>query len=132
MAKILIGIMAVVALFMMAESLDCNKCRYGLLGYCLSNSVEKCATNTSTCFTGKATFDALTNVGFNNQGCREPSGCNTTINGTLVGIGYSVKVECCSTDKCNPVTLSGAPSTKMTFTAVIGVAAMASMLGSFL
>ncbi|KAI9540057.1 hypothetical protein NQZ68_001991 [Dissostichus eleginoides] len=132
MAKIVIGIIAVVALFMLAESLDCNECSYGLLGYCLSSSTLTCPTNTSLCYTGKATFTALTTVGFNTQGCQEPLGCNTTSNGTLAGVSFSTKVDCCSTDKCNPIKTSGAPSTKMTFTAVIGVAAMASMLGSIL
>ncbi|KAK5911109.1 hypothetical protein CgunFtcFv8_005315 [Champsocephalus gunnari] len=132
MAKIVIGIIAVVALFMLAESLDCNKCSYSLLGYCLSSSTETCTTNTSTCFTGRATFTALSSVGFNTQGCQEPAGCNTTTNGTLAGVNYSIQLDCCSTDGCNPIKTNGAPSTKMTFTAVIGVAAMASMLGSIL
>ncbi|KAJ4927740.1 hypothetical protein JOQ06_015542 [Pogonophryne albipinna] len=132
MAKIVIGIIAVVALFMLAESLDCNKCSYGLLGYCLSSSTENCTTNTSVCYTGRVTFSGLTSVGLNSQGCQEPLGCNATTNGTLVGVSYETKLECCSTEKCNPIKTSGAPSTKMTFTAVIGVAAMASMLGSIL
>ncbi|KAL3043704.1 hypothetical protein OYC64_003546 [Pagothenia borchgrevinki] len=132
MAKIVIGIIAVVALFMLAESLECNKCSYGLLGYCIGSSTKTCENTTEVCYTGKASFTGLTSVGFNTQGCRDPTGCNMTITGALVGVSYSAKVDCCSTDKCNPIKTSGAPSTKMTFTAVIGVAAMASMLGSIL
>ncbi|XP_037649819.1 alpha-elapitoxin-Oh2b-like [Sebastes umbrosus] len=132
MARIVIAIIAVVASFMLAESLTCNKCSYGLLGYCLSSSEESCTTNTSVCFTGKATFPAISSAGFNTQGCREPAGCNATTNGTLVGLAFETKIDCCSTDNCNPVVISGAPSTKMTFTAAIGVAVLASMWGSIL
>ncbi|TKS88386.1 hypothetical protein D9C73_023184 [Collichthys lucidus] len=104
------------------DSLTCNECKYGLLGYCLSNNEQECSTNTSLCFTGKTTFPSVSSsVGFNTQGCREPSGCNTTMNGTLslIGVSYQTTIECCSVDKCNPVQLSGAPSTKMTLTAAL-------------
>ncbi|XP_042363056.1 sperm acrosome membrane-associated protein 4-like [Plectropomus leopardus] len=132
MGRVLFGIIAAVASFMLVESLTCNKCSYGVLGYCLSTSEETCSTNTSHCFTGKVSFTSLSNVGFNNQGCLESSSCNTTTNGTLLGITYEKKIECCSTDKCNPVQTSGAPTTKMTFTAAIGVAILASLWGSVL
>lgn len=69
-------------------------------------------------------------MGFNTQGCREPSGCNATTNGTLLGVTYELKIDCCSTDKCNPVQLSGAPSARMTLTAALGAAVLASVLGS--
>lgn len=36
------------------DSLTCNKCSFGLVGLCLSTSEETCSTNTSVCFTGKA------------------------------------------------------------------------------
>uniref|UniRef100_A0AAQ4NW25 UPAR/Ly6 domain-containing protein n=2 Tax=Gasterosteus aculeatus TaxID=69293 RepID=A0AAQ4NW25_GASAC len=130
MGRIVIVIIAVLASLMLADSLTCNQCSYGVLGFCLSNTELVCSTNTSSCFTRKTTFTGLTNVGFNSQGCQEPAGCNATTNGTVVGITYQSAITCCSTDKCNPVTVSAAPSTKMTFTAVIGVAAMAAMWGS--
>lgn len=38
------------------SSLKCNHCNYGLLGICLSNSEVQCSTNTSVCFTGKASM----------------------------------------------------------------------------
>uniref|UniRef100_A0A3Q3WNA8 UPAR/Ly6 domain-containing protein n=1 Tax=Mola mola TaxID=94237 RepID=A0A3Q3WNA8_MOLML len=127
------------------DSLTCNQCNYGLAGYCLSNTETNCTTNTSVCSTGKlsicfplsnklfsAGFPSISNAGFNRLGCMEPSGCNTTINGTLMSITYEYRTDCCSTDKCNPVQLSGAPSTKMTLTAAIGAAVLASVCGSML
>lgn len=35
------------------DSLTCNECKYGLLGFCLSNNQITCATNTSQCSSGK-------------------------------------------------------------------------------
>ena len=127
---------AVIASFMLAESLKCNKCNYGVGGFCLSNTDLTCTTNTSVCFTGKATFPSVsTSFGFNTQGCREPAGCNVTIdaaNQTILGIAYVTKIDCCGTDKCNPVQVSGAPSARMTFTATVGAAVLASVWGSML
>lgn len=77
-------------------------------------------------------FPGLSTVGFNRQGCREPAGCNTTINGTLLGVTYESKTECCATDKCNPVTTSGAPTSKMTLSAAIIAAVLASVSGSMM
>ncbi|XP_029298688.1 sperm acrosome membrane-associated protein 4-like [Cottoperca gobio] len=132
MARLVLGIIAVVASFMLADSLICNKCSYGLVGFCLSNSEINCTTNTSRCFTGKVSFTSLSSIGFNTQGCIESTGCTDTTNSTLIGLSYQSTITCCSTDKCNPTTVSGAPSNKMTFTAAIGVAVLASMLGSIL
>lgn len=158
------------------NSLQCNQCKYGLLGFCLSNSVVNCSTNTSVCFTRKTSMwhlkhsapftfhcpDTLTwflwfcffsftdtalacymrlillffpstaftsissSLGFNSQGCTEPANCNN-INGTLLGVDYQSSVACCSTDKCNPTTISGAPATKMTFAGLIAAATLASV-----
>jgi len=134
MGRVLFGIIAAVACFVLVDSqLSCNMCNFGLLGFCPGSSTENCTTNTSVCYTARATFPSLTDfVGFNTQGCREPTGCNATNNGTLLGVTSQTMIECCSTDQCNPVNLSGAPSTKMTLTAVIGAAILASMWGSFL
>ncbi|XP_075907731.1 uncharacterized protein LOC142905111 [Nelusetta ayraudi] len=131
MGKIFFGIIAVVASIVLAESLTCNKCNYGLAGFCMSNTEENCTTNTSVCASTKISFTSLTNVGFSTLGCSEPSGCNTTTNGTLL-LAYQNKVECCSTDKCNTVQLSGAPSTRMTLTAALGVAVLATVWSSII
>lgn len=131
MGKIFFGIIAVVASIVLAESLTCNKCNYGLAGYCLSNTEENCTTNTSVCASTKLSFPSLTNVGFYMLGCSEPAGCNATTNSTLL-LTYEKKVDCCSTDKCNTVLLSGAPSTKMTLTAALGVAVLASVWSSIM
>lgn len=78
-------------------------------------------------------FPSVSNsVGFNKQGCREPASCNVTTNGTLLGITYEAKVDCCATDKCNPLQTSGAPTTKMTLSAAIIAAVLASVSGSMM
>ncbi|KAK6323592.1 hypothetical protein J4Q44_G00059310 [Coregonus suidteri] len=111
MNKIIFGILAVVASFMLAESaskfsltsLTCNKCSVGLLGVCMNAADEVCITNKSSCFTGRATFPSLTSfVGFNTQGCLESIMCNTTTNATLLGATYTSVKTCCDSNKCKP------------------------------
>nr|XP_061839370.1 lymphocyte antigen 6B-like [Nerophis lumbriciformis] len=131
MSRILVGVVAALACFMLVDSLTCNQCAFGLLGICLSSTEVECSTNTSQCFTGRATF-AISSVGFNTQGCIEAVNCNMTTNNTLLGVTYNVRVDCCNTDRCNPVQTSAAPSTKMAFGTAVGVALLASMWGSLL
>uniref|UniRef100_A0AAQ5YXY8 UPAR/Ly6 domain-containing protein n=1 Tax=Amphiprion ocellaris TaxID=80972 RepID=A0AAQ5YXY8_AMPOC len=134
MGRILFGIIAAVASFMLVDSLTCNTCSFGLIGICLNSGEETCSTNSSVCFTGKATFSSLQSFsGFNSQGClADASTCNATTNATLLGVTYQTQIECCSTDKCNPLTLSGAPSAKMSLTAAVSVAVLASMFGNMM
>ncbi|XP_077404756.1 uncharacterized protein LOC144037274 [Vanacampus margaritifer] len=133
MGRIIIGVIAALACFMLVESLTCNECSFGLVGFCLTSSTVECSTNISQCFTGKATFASIsTSVGFNTQGCIEEANCNVTTNATLLGVTYQATVECCSTDRCNPVQLSGAPSARMTLATAIGAAFLASAWGSLL
>ncbi|MEQ2309276.1 hypothetical protein AMECASPLE_036911, partial [Ameca splendens] len=117
------------------ESLICNRCRFGLFGTCLGRDNETCTTNTSVCATERTNFISIPDfVGFNSQGCRATSeGCNVTLNDALLGVAYETKLTCCNhTDRCNPIVLNGAPSTKMTFTAAIGAGLLASVWGSLL
>ncbi|XP_023815643.1 sperm acrosome membrane-associated protein 4 isoform X4 [Oryzias latipes] len=130
MGKFLFVVAAVLASFIAAESLVCNKCSFSLLGVCLNSGTVTCSTNTSVCYTGKAVFPSLTSFsGFNNQGCQDTTtGCNATTSASLLGVTYNTTISCCSSDKCNPVTItSGAPSTKMAFTAAATVALLASV-----
>nr|XP_057903672.1 uncharacterized protein LOC131102187 [Doryrhamphus excisus] len=132
MNRILFGVIAALAGFILVDSLTCNQCSFGIAGFCLSSTEVTCETNTSQCFTGKATF-SISSVGFNTQGCIESTSCNMTTNNTLLGVTYEAVVECCSTDNCNPVQTSAAtPSAKITLTTAIGAAVLASMLGSLL
>ncbi|CAL8396612.1 uncharacterized protein LOC115535917 [Gadus morhua] len=128
MAKILCVIVAALAYFMLADSLDCNKCSVGLVGICLNSNTLTCTTNTSVCFTGKATFPSISSFsGFNTQGCREPAGCNMTSSSTLLGANVSTTVTCCASDKCNPTTISsGVSSASMSLVAVFASALMVS------
>uniref|UniRef100_A0A669DFC6 UPAR/Ly6 domain-containing protein n=1 Tax=Oreochromis niloticus TaxID=8128 RepID=A0A669DFC6_ORENI len=104
-------------------------CSFGLVGLCLSGSTETCSTNTSTCYTG--TLGSF--KGFSSQGCQDNTlPCNTTTNSTLLSVvSYNVTVSCCSTDKCNPA-VNGAPSAKITLSAAIAAAVLASAWGSML
>uniref|UniRef100_A0A8C5AAP8 UPAR/Ly6 domain-containing protein n=1 Tax=Gadus morhua TaxID=8049 RepID=A0A8C5AAP8_GADMO len=110
-----------------ADSLDCNKCSVGLVGICLNSNTLTCTTNTSVCFTGKATFPSISSFsGFNTQGCREPAGCNMTSSSTLLGANVSTTVTCCASDKCNPTTISSGTSVQLSLTAAC-VAVLASL-----
>ncbi|XP_042082127.1 lymphocyte antigen-6, epidermis [Haplochromis burtoni] len=132
MAKIVLAVIAAVASFMLVDSLSCNKCSFGLVGLCLSSSTETCSTNTSTCYTGTVAFPSLTSFsGFTSRGCRsDTAACNITSNSTLLGVSYNLAITCCSTDNCNPT--SGAPSAKITLSAAIAAAVLASAWGSML
>ncbi|KAM4550263.1 uncharacterized protein V3H82_019415 isoform 3-T3 [Fundulus diaphanus] len=131
MGKLFLGFVVAIASLALVESLTCNKCSVSVFGFCLGNSTESCTAN-QVCYTGKASFPDITSFsGFNRQGCRDNTTCSSS-SGSLLGVTYNVNITCCSTDRCNPVTLSGAPSTKMTFTAAITAAMLASVLGSML
>uniref|UniRef100_A0A3P9I631 UPAR/Ly6 domain-containing protein n=1 Tax=Oryzias latipes TaxID=8090 RepID=A0A3P9I631_ORYLA len=101
-----------------AESLVCNKCGFSVFGVCLNSGEVTCIFPSLTSFSG-----------FNNQGCQDTTtGCNATTSASLLGVTYNTTISCCSSDKCNPVTItSGAPSTKMAFTAAATVALLASV-----
>ncbi|XP_027891359.1 sperm acrosome membrane-associated protein 4-like isoform X2 [Xiphophorus couchianus] len=120
--------------FAVVDSLICNKCSVSVFGFCLNSSNETCTGNDTVCYTGKANFPSISSFnGFTNQGCRvNDASCNKTTSATLLGVTYNTTISCCSSDRCNPVTLSGAPTTKMTFTAAITGAVLASFLGSML
>ncbi|KAF7210883.1 ly6/PLAUR domain-containing protein 8 [Nothobranchius furzeri] len=134
MGKVLFAIVAVLASLVLVESLSCNQCSFGLLGTCLSQSSVACTTNTSTCYTGKTIFPSLSSfLGFNNQGCKADStNCNTTTQGTLMFVTYNTTFTCCSTNNCNPITISSATTAKMTFTGAVSAAILASVLGSIM
>ncbi|XP_012725884.2 sperm acrosome membrane-associated protein 4 isoform X1 [Fundulus heteroclitus] len=131
MGKLFLGFVVAIASLALVESLTCNKCSVSVFGFCLNGDNVTCATN-EVCFTGRATFPSITGFnGFSNQGCRvNDIFCNNSTDSSLLGISYTASLSCCSTDRCNPVTISGAPSTKMTFTAAITGAVLASVLGS--
>uniref|UniRef100_A0A8C5GDG3 UPAR/Ly6 domain-containing protein n=1 Tax=Gouania willdenowi TaxID=441366 RepID=A0A8C5GDG3_GOUWI len=106
------------------ESLTCNQCTLSVFGFCLSGGTETCAAN-NTCYSGRISIVSSFN-GFSRLGCREMAGCNATTNSTLLSVTFTTQITCCSTDRCN----NAATSTKMTFSAVIGAAVLASVLGN--
>ncbi|KAM4726009.1 uncharacterized protein FYW61_014021 [Anableps anableps] len=134
MGKFFFAFVVAVASIALVESLICNSCSASVFGFCLNSSNVTCSGNDTVCFTGRATFPSISSFnGFSNQGCMEnDTSCNRSVNNTLLGITYTTTISCCSTDRCNPVTLNGAPSTKMTFTAAMAGAVLASVLGSML
>ncbi|CAL8373684.1 unnamed protein product [Boreogadus saida] len=129
MAKILCVIVAALASFMLADSLVCNRCTVGVVGICLNTETVTCTTNTSVCFTGKATFPSISFFsGFTSQGCQEPGGCNGTSSTTLLGAKVTTTVECCDKDNCNPFTISSGvvSSARLSLVAVFASALMVS------
>ncbi|KAJ3608546.1 hypothetical protein NHX12_023077 [Muraenolepis orangiensis] len=110
----------------LSESLTCNQCSAGLLGVCLNSNTVTCSTNTSRCFTARAVFPNIASfVGFNSQGCQESTACADS-SGSLLGANYTTTVVCCDTDNCNPVTISGASSARLSVVAVLASAVLVS------
>lgn len=68
--------------------------------------------------------------GFNTQGCLDTSMCNVTSSGSILGASYEVSRTCCDTDKCNPIVVSGAPSTYISTTMALAAGLTASVWGS--
>lgn len=81
-------------------------------------------------------FDKVPIKGFVTQGCKVNStACGTSQSSSIALlpiVTYTTTVTCCSTDKCNPVDTSDATTVKMTFTAAMGAAVLASAWGSML
>ncbi|XP_062385426.1 lymphocyte antigen 6D-like [Sardina pilchardus] len=131
MKTLLFGLVGLVASIYLAESLTCNKCSIGLVGFCIISSEETCSGNDTSCFTGSATFPSITGFsGFSTQGCLEDSKCNSTTNGTILGATYQVSSTCCGSDKCNLLVKSAAPSTYVSTTMAMAAALTASVWGS--
>merc|ERR1712142_1208169 len=87
MSRILYGIIAVVASVMLADSLTCNSCSVGLLGYCVNSAEVACTNSTEVCFTTSATFPSISGFkGFSSQGCMTTTGCNATTNATKLSL----------------------------------------------
>ncbi|XP_012725879.2 uncharacterized protein LOC105931663 [Fundulus heteroclitus] len=131
MAKVLFTVVALVASLVFAESLVCNKCTFGLVGICLNMQNETCASGVTNCYTDTLTFNAISDFrGLSMQGCAANTTlCNSTFENTLVSVRYKYNETCCTQDRCNKIVLDGAPSTKMTFTAAVSAAILASVWG---
>uniref|UniRef100_A0A8B9H6S5 UPAR/Ly6 domain-containing protein n=1 Tax=Astyanax mexicanus TaxID=7994 RepID=A0A8B9H6S5_ASTMX len=102
-----------------SESLTCNTCSVGLVGICLNPSSSVCSSNSSSCFTGRATFNLSGAMNFYTSGCTLPTSCNSS-SGSVLGVGYTVTQSCCTTNLCN-----GASSIQLPITAAIGAALLA-------
>ncbi|XP_004073817.1 uncharacterized protein LOC101156901 [Oryzias latipes] len=130
MGKVLLAVAVAIASFIVAESLVCNKCTFGLLGFCMNAENQTCTNATNVCFTLRTNFPSLTTFqGFNIQGCApNNTGCGTFLNDTFLGVGYNTNYTCCNaTDRCNTVLLNAAPSSKMALSAAIGASILAFM-----
>ncbi|XP_004073815.1 uncharacterized protein LOC101156336 [Oryzias latipes] len=130
MGKLLLVVAVAIVSFIVAESLVCNKCSFGLLGYCMNAANETCTGNNNTCYTSVSTFPSLSSFkGFNQQGCTSNyTFCGTVYASTFLGVDFNSYYSCCNaTDRCNPV-VSAAPSSKMALSAAIGASILAFML----
>ncbi|KAK2830560.1 hypothetical protein Q5P01_018491 [Channa striata] len=133
MGKILFGIVVAVASFILVDSLTCNLCNFGVVGFCLVPQQQTCNSTNSVCYTAKATFPALPSfVGFSAQGCLDnTTSCNTTITSSFLTVNFTTQTTCCSSNNCNQLNSAVTAST-MTVTATVGVAVLASVWGSLL
>ncbi|RVE67101.1 hypothetical protein OJAV_G00114700 [Oryzias javanicus] len=132
MGKLLFAVAVAVASFLVAESLVCNKCTFGLLGFCMNAANETCKDDVnSVCFTSRTNFSVLPDfVGFSFQGCADNNtGCGDNNSTMFLGVTTSNTVyTCCnSTDRCNTVFLNSAPSSRMALSAAVGAAVLAVM-----
>ncbi|KAL2080584.1 hypothetical protein ACEWY4_024377 [Coilia grayii] len=128
MKTLLFGLLGLIASIYLVESLTCNRCTVGLVGYCASQSKETCTGNNTSCYTGKAVFPSISNFkGFNTQGCLATADCNATSSGTVLGARYEVSYACCSTDNCNPIQLNAASSTYVSTTMALAAALLTSI-----
>ncbi|XP_014905485.1 uncharacterized protein LOC106958212 isoform X4 [Poecilia latipinna] len=132
MGKLLFAVVVAIASLALVESLICNKCSVSVFGFCLNAANMTCGVNETVCYTGKATFPAITGfAGFSIQGCSlNDVTCNKTTTSSLLGVSYNTEISCCGSDRCNTVTITSAAPAKMS--AAITGAVLASVLGSML
>ncbi|XP_038134203.1 prostate stem cell antigen-like [Cyprinodon tularosa] len=129
MGKVLFSIVAVAASFVFVESLTCNGCSFALGHTCMIQSNDICSANVTDCYTASTAF-AISSFNIIKLGCAlDASGCNSTTNGTLLGIDYTYDVTCCAADFCNTLNLNSAPMTKMTSTTALCATILASLWG---
>ncbi|XP_010898767.1 lymphocyte antigen 6B [Esox lucius] len=102
MKKFLWGCVALVGLFVVAESLNCNTCSVGIGGVCLFGKTTTCSITQPNCYTGLAVFNFSSTLKIKTKGCLDSPSCNMTYVNSVLGAGYSVTTFCCSsTDLCN-------------------------------
>ncbi|XP_043994049.1 uncharacterized protein LOC122843401 isoform X3 [Gambusia affinis] len=130
MGKFVFAVLVAVASLVLVESLTCNSCLFSVLGFCVKPSTDNCLANVTQCYTTTLKFPTVTNFnGFGFYGCAtDNTTCSIATNNSLLTVAYTFNNTCCQTDKCNTIAVSGATTTKMTFTAAI----LASVLGSML
>ncbi|XP_032437582.1 lymphocyte antigen 6 complex locus protein G6d-like isoform X1 [Xiphophorus hellerii] len=112
------------ALIATAQLLTCQKCSVSLLGGCAIGKEEvTCATGESCTFS-EASFTAKGSPTLYSRGCVANTSCGTTITNTIIGIEYSSKYACCTTDLCN-----GASAVQLSLTAGLCAAILSSLWG---
>ncbi|CAI5691122.1 uncharacterized protein LOC109194561 [Oreochromis niloticus] len=111
---------ALMALFVTGESLTCNTCTPGFGLKCWFISTETCNNTQFSCYMGTVDFNISKWMTLNNQGCVSSALCNQTEKGSLLGITYTIKRNCCTTDQCN-----GASSAHLPLAAALGAAVAA-------
>ncbi|XP_056335947.1 lymphocyte antigen-6, epidermis [Danio aesculapii] len=124
MNRIVLGVIAVIGFFTLAEALTCNSCKVGILGKCLYSSQVSCAASETNCYTASAVFNVTGFLSLSSSGCT--SNCNNTV-GTILGAGYSITKSCCITDLCN-----GASAVQLSTTAALSTALLASIWSSYM
>ncbi|XP_029591604.1 protein Bouncer isoform X2 [Salmo trutta] len=120
MNKFMWGCVALVGLFVVAESLKCNTCTVGMASLCFIGSTAECSTSEPNCFTAVAEFNATKLLNLKRKGCMATALCNTTSTGSILTADYTVTQTCCSTDQCN-----GAVAIQLPLTVALGAALVA-------
>uniref|UniRef100_A0A3P8VQK1 Uncharacterized protein n=1 Tax=Cynoglossus semilaevis TaxID=244447 RepID=A0A3P8VQK1_CYNSE len=124
MAKILLGIVAVIACFMLVHCLDCRQCPIGIFGQCFFGSDLTCNNATQSCYRGE--FNATGPISLHIRGCLDSDLCGKTLTGSLLGASYTSSFECCTTNLCN-----GASTAHISLTVALCAAILSALWGSW-
>ncbi|XP_062855919.1 lymphocyte antigen-6, epidermis [Trichomycterus rosablanca] len=124
MKAVLFGLIALVGVFALTESLTCNSCSLGMFGICMNPSSTQCNTSTSLCTTTSVRFTGISGFfGFTSQSCIDSSNCNVTVTSSILTAQYTISQRCCSTSMCNPT--NAAPYTQLSAGAALSAALLA-------
>uniref|UniRef100_A0A3Q2YSN3 UPAR/Ly6 domain-containing protein n=1 Tax=Hippocampus comes TaxID=109280 RepID=A0A3Q2YSN3_HIPCM len=114
MARILIGVIAALACFMLVHCLICRQCPVSILDLCLFGS-DITLTYCSAMLISE--FNSTGAISLEIRGCLDSDLCGDVLTGNIFGNGYTASFECCNTDRCN-----GATSVQLSQTMAVCVA----------
>ncbi|XP_014859673.1 sperm acrosome membrane-associated protein 4-like [Poecilia latipinna] len=107
-----------------AQCLTCQKCSVSVGGSCLVGKGEVTCADGESCTFSEASFTAKGSPTLHSRGCVAATSCGTTATGTIIGVEYTSKYACCTTNLCN-----GASAVQLSLTAGLCAAILSSLWG---